>query len=202
MGRLYRERSLDRSLASVERQLKRQSTASVLARSGLSVPEEGVTQVDGTLHVLGDFIADGKVSNDALTNPVQLDYVYASALGYGIDTIAGGTPKVTKTLTTPAGFTQAGVYVTSKVYAINDTTGLDYLYSRTRIDGIYGVSTPFPATANGGSTTSFDPSSWVVKGLTGGQTFVIDVQAWSSFGSWSADAANSANINGIVFWFR
>jgi hypothetical protein len=201
MGRLYRERSIGRSIASVERQLKRQSTASVLARSGLSVPEQGTTQVDGTLHVLGDFIADGKISNDALTNPVKLDYIYASALGYGIDTV-GTTPKVTDVLTTPEGFTQAGVYVTSKVYAINDTSGLDYLYSRTRIDGVYGVSTPFPATAGGGSTTSFDPSAWVVKGLTGGQTFVIDVQAWSSFGTWSANAANSANINGIVFWFR
>ena len=201
MGRLYRERSIGRSIASVERQLKRQSTASVLARSGLSVPEEGVTQVDGTLHVLGDFIADGKISNDALTNPVQLDYLYAAASGYGIDTV-GATPKVTMTLTTPAGFTQAGVYVTSKVYAINDTAGLDYLYSRTRINGIYGQSTPFPATANGGSTTSFDPSAWVVEGLHDGDTFVIDVQAWSNFANWSANPATSANINGIVFWTR
>ena len=201
MARVYHSRTLRSTLRDMDRQIKVQGSASVLARSGLSVPEEGTTQVDGTLHVLGDFIADGKISNDALTNPVKLDYIYASALGYGIDTV-GTTPKVTDVLTTPEGFTQAGVYVTSKVYAINDTSGLDYLYSRTRIDGVYGVSTPFPATANGGSTTSFDPSAWVVKGLTGGQTFVIDVQAWSSFGTWSANGANSANINGIVFWFR
>lgn len=201
MGRVYQSRTVRSVLRDLTEQQRKQGSASVMARSGLSVPGEGVTQVDGDLVVLGDFTAQRKINAEALVNLVAADYLYTDGSGFAFDTV-GTTPKMSMTVTVPAGFTTAVVYVTSRVYGINSTAGVDYLFSRTRINGVYGDSVPYPATGSGGSTVSLDPSSWKIDGLAGGDTFVIDVQAWTAFANWGANAANRGNVNGIVNWYR
>ena len=207
--------SLRKMLDEIRRTLRRMQSASPFFGTGMHPNgdggidsdnfEAGVSgysfKSDGNAEFNDLTLRGGIIGNDALANPVKADYVYTDASGFGVDTV-GTTPKMSLTLTTPAGFTTAVVYVTSRVYAINDTAGVDYLFSRTRIDGTYGDSVPYPATGSNGSTVSLDPSSWKVTGLTGGSTFVIDVQAWTAFANWSANASNRGNLNGIVTWYR
>lgn len=200
MGRIYREPSARALLAAHDRQIRMNAFASRLARSGLSVPAPGVTQVDGNLVVLGDFTAEGKVSNDALVAPVAPGVVFDSLTNFSLTTTL--TNIRTTTITVPAGFTRAAVSVVVRVFAINPTASLDYLYAQANIAGLNGYALPLAVSGNGGSGTNVSPFSTVLDNLTPGGTFTVQIAAGTAFAAWSASAQNTAEASGSIMWFR
>jgi hypothetical protein len=207
MGRIYRERTTRRTLANMDRQIKVQGSASHLALSGLSVPEEGVTQVDGTLHVLGDFIADGKISNDALMNPIRGDAALDSASGFSLNT-TGTVPLVSQSWFVPEGFTKAHIYITGRVFAYNSTAGVDYLFARSRAYvpssdiAIFGNGFPVAATGSNGSAFNVSPVGLEFLNLSDGLEIRLEVQGWTAFATWAASAGNIADVAGQITWTR
>ncbi len=200
MGRIYRERTTRRTLANMDRRIKAQGSASVLARSGLSVPEEGVPQADGTLLVRGDFIADGKDSNEALENPTKPGTVYASITGFGLT--VGLVNILTTTVVVPDGFTIAHAMMAGRVFAYNSTTGRDYLYVQTNIAGYNGWALPLGIEPNDGSGINNSAFATVLSGLTPGSSFTVQVAAGTSFAPWAADPGHTAEVSGLITWYR
>jgi hypothetical protein len=198
----------------------------VLAHTGLSVPAQGVTQVDGTLDVLGtenvsgnltvtgDLTVSGTLAlpngsvNDAwLTNPVRGDSAYASASNFALTT-TGTTPLVSQSWYTPAGFTTADVLIAGRVFAVNSTAGLDYLYARSRVyvpaTGVtgYGTGLPLAVSASGGSGLNSSPISIKVENLTDGQEIRLEIQGWTNTAGWAANSSNTADVAGQIIWTR
>lgn len=126
--------------------------------------------------------------------------IYAQTSNFGLR-ITSATVLST-TITVPAGFTSAAVSVVGRAFAINSTTSVDYLYADARIAGTPGHGLPIVATASNGSALNVAPYSKVLTGLTPGSTFVIAVNAATSFASWAADSSNSADLSGIINWYR
>lgn len=208
----------------------------VLANTGLSVPSPGVTQVDGSLNVLGTenvsgtlnvsgnetvggtlnvtgntiiggtlSLPNGIINNAALANPVRGDVTTANTSNFALSTSA--TTLASSTWALPSGFTSVTVDVTAKVYAINSTTGLDYVYARPRIvrvsDGatVLPTATPTPASGSGGSGTSLERYVAVVA-LAAGDSVRISVEGWTAFAAWAANASNWAEFSGSLTWYR
>jgi len=177
------------------RQLRKQGTASSFSRSGLQVTGEGVVDASaGTL-----LLAPGSVSNEDLANPVNGSYIYDYVTNFPV-TVAPSFIRTT-TITVPAGFTQAIVSVTARVYAINGTAGLDYLYCQANVSGSSGLAIPTQVAASG-SGTNVSPFSSVLTGLTGGGTFSVQITASTAFASWPANASNAGDVAGSVIWLR
>lgn len=207
MPRFYRPPTLSGTIRAQRQQLKTLGTASVLSRSGLSVPGEGVTQVDGSLHVLGDFVADGKITNDALTDPVVGNVARASATGFSLTTT--WAEKAGVDLTVPAGCTQLLATVTGRMYAINaqtsggaDGTGTDALYVSVVLGGYSSTSTPTGISGNGGFATTNCAEAFTLTALTPGSTVRLSVQASSGYQSLAADPDNFASLAATLLWIR
>lgn len=200
MGRIYKSQTVRSILQEQGRQIRIQGTASRLARTGLSIPEPGVTQVDGSLHVLGDFVADGKISNDALVAPVAPGVIFASVTNFALTTTLANI--LTQNVTVPAGFTRAAVSVVARVFAYNPTANLDYLYGQANVSGLNGYALPLAVSGSNGSGTNISPFSTVLEGLTPGSTFPVQIAASSAFAAWAANAGNTAEVSGSVTWFR
>lgn len=200
MGRLYKSRTVRSVLREHERQLKVQGSASTVARSGLSVTAEDELTMYGDFIVTGDFTAQGKISNDALTNPVaavaKYDYVTNFSMPASLTNIR------TLSVPVPAGFTQAAVSLTVRVYALNSTAGLDYLYSQANINGFNGLSLPTPVSGSGGSGMNVSTFSIVLTGAGLGSAVVLQIAAQSNFASWAADPSNSADLSASISWYR
>ena len=88
--------SLSRWLRQQERKAQRQQNSSAFARSGTKVVAEGVTEVDGTLSVVGDLDVSGTAD---ITGPLA---VHGTA-DFDGDTTIGGNAAITGTLSLPAG---------------------------------------------------------------------------------------------------
>jgi len=88
--------SLQRWLRQQERKAQRQQQSSAFARSGTTVVAEDVTEVDGTLDVVGALIVDG---TETVNGPLA---VHGTAAFDG-DTTIGGNAAITGTLSLPAG---------------------------------------------------------------------------------------------------
>lgn len=143
----------------------------------------------------------GSVDNDALTNPVRADSIYVTASDFALTT-TGTTPLATQTWQVPEGMTTLVATLTGRVFAFNSTTGLDYLYGRVSVGGLYGSALPVAVTANSGSGTSISPYSGRLEELTAGQDVTFYVQGWTAFAGWSANVNNVADISGTLLWFR
>ena len=143
----------------------------------------------------------GIIGNDALTNPVVPQYVYDYTSNFAV---VGGTMTHVRrtTVTVPPGVTSAIVNVTARIYAVNDTAGLDYLYCQANIAGYNGLALPVPASGSNGSAMNVSAFASTLPGLTPGSTFTVDIDAMSAFGGWSANASNQADISGTILWFR
>lgn len=146
------------------------------------------------------FLRPGSVGNDSLANPVAPQYVYDYTSNFALSTTIAHIRRTT--ITVPPGFTSAVVNVTGRVYAVNGTAGLDYLYAQTNISGFNGLALPLPVSASGGSGTNVSPFAVVLSGLTPGGTFSIDVDAQTAFGAWDANTANTMDVSGTILWFR
>lgn len=212
--------------------LLRERLNNPLANTGLSVPGPGVTQVDGSLVVQngetksGNYAAGsagwhldhsgdaefnsltlraGIIGNAALTNPVRGDVMTANASNFALTTSA--VTLASSTWALPSGFTSVTVDVTAKVYAINSTAGLDYVYGRPRIvrvsDGatVLPTATPTAASGSGGSGTSIERYVAVVA-LAAGDSVTISVEGWTAFAGWAANASNYAEVSGSLTWYR
>lgn len=142
----------------------------------------------------------GIIGNDALTNPVAPQYVYDYTTNFAVGTTVAHVRRTT--ITVPAGFTSAIVNVTGRVYAVNSTAGLDYLYTQTNVKGFNGLALPLPVSASGGSGFNVSPFSVLLSGLTPGSTFTIDVDAFTAFGAWASSASNTMDVSGTILWFR
>lgn len=171
-----------------------------LANTGMRCTAPGQFEIDGTVTVTGDFIAEGKISNDALTSPVAPGSIYAYSQGFDLPT--ANTNIVTSTITVPDGFTKAAVSIVTRVYAVNHTPDLDYLYGEANIAGLNGFALPLAVSGNNGTGTNVSPFSTVLDALIPGDTFTVQQAVHTAFAPWPADGSNTAEISGSILWFR
>lgn len=207
MARQYESRTLRSTLRRMDDQIKRQGSASRFALSGLSVTGDEEVTMHGDFVVTGNFTAQKKINNEALVNPIRGDAALSSASGFALTT-TGTVPLVSQAWFVPEGFTRAHVYITSRVFAINNTAGVDYLYARSRVylpaSGVAGFGNGFPiaATGNNGSALNMSPLGYEIVNLVEGDEVRLEVQGWTSFAGWAADASNMADVAGQITWTR
>lgn len=141
----------------------------------------------------------GKLGNDALTNPAGPQGIYDASYNFALSSFA--TTIRTITITVPAGRTSATVLAISRLYAVNPTTSDDRIVTWTSIAGVAANNLPSTlAPASGGSTISISPMMKVLSGLTSGSTFTITVEGGSWIANWAANAANTLEVTGMIFW--
>ena len=138
--------------------------------------------------------------NSMLANPVMADSAYDYVTNFNVTTTL--TNIKTKAIAVPAGFTQAAVTLTVRVYAINNSAGLDYLYSQANINGFNGLALPVAATNAGGSCMNVSTFSTVLDGANLGSTLTLQIAASTAFGSWGVNASNSADLSAAISWYR
>ena len=142
----------------------------------------------------------GIIGNAALENPVVPQYVYDYTSGFGLSTTIAHVRRTT--ITVPADVTSAIVSVSARIYAINNTAWLDYLYCQANIAGFNGLALPVAASGSNGSALNVSPFATTLSGLTPGATFTIDIDGLTAFGAWGANASNQADVAGTILWFR
>lgn len=224
MARVYQSRTVRSVLKAHEEQLRKQGSASVLARSGLSVPEEGVTAVDGDLQA-ESFVAGSagwrlQAGGNAEFNdvtirgaavgidaPVLIQAVRASAAGFSTSTT--WTELAGTNVTVPAGCTRLRSSATARMYVINphtsggaDGTGTDALYVQAGVGGNYSTATPTGISGNGGFATTVGLDSFDLNGLTPGATVRVSVSGACGYVSMAADVDNYANVVAQLIWLR
>jgi hypothetical protein len=202
----------------------RQQQSSSFNRSGLVPTAEGVTTVDGELDVVGSLnvtgpaafsgdttiggnaaitgtlsLPSGIINNDALTSPVLPGTSYGSAASFGITGTA--VAKASVTATCPAGFSKLQVFAAGRVFAKNTTASGDWLSTAVKIGTDSQYMSPTGVSA-GGQETSVAVNAALVTGLTAGSTVVISIFAASQGATWTADAANAADISASLLWLR
>lgn len=187
-------------------QARKNATASRFALSGLSVTGEGETTVDGNLVVTGDFTAQGKISNDALTNPV-----IPQVLNLSQTTFAVGVPFaeiVGADVTVPAGFTQLLVSASewlqlynAKTTGGNNGTGGDYIYAQVVIGGTSGQFTATGVSGNGGTATATSGLAQLITGLTPGGTVRVSAYGATDF-SVASSVSNKCLLIATLSWLR
>jgi hypothetical protein len=185
-------RALERRIALLEQR-------SPFTGTGLSAPAANTTQVDGNLTVVGTFTALGKVSNDALVNPVVPAQAFQGASTFSL-TVAGGNI-VTITRNTPAGFTSVVVNAYGRVAAINSTASPDALYCAVDVNGSGGNQFGMPV--NAGSFGSLSAGySTLLTGLSTGSPVAVHLFASTGAASWASNVANGADLSVTFLWFR
>jgi hypothetical protein len=143
-------------------------------------------------------IRGGILDNDMLTNPIVPQAFHVEADSFALSTTL--TTKLTKTITVPSGYTQALVYATAQMNAVNTTASPDYCFlSVTLPTGAIGWSSG-TLTQVGAFQSQSASAGTSLSSLSG--SFNINAKASSQTASWSADAANTMNIDGIVLFFR
>lgn len=214
MPRIYRQPTVSSTLRAQAKQLRRQGSASSYALTGAAVPEQGVTAspnfVAGSAgwalydNGNGEFneltLRSGIIGNDALTNPVVPGYLFASANTFGVTTTL--TNILTRNVTVPSGCTQLAASVTGRVYATNNTAGLDYLYGQANIAGFNGNALPLAVSGSNGTGTNISPFSVLLTGLTPGSNVAFQMAASTAFASWASNASNVVELSGLLLWFR
>ena len=166
-----------------------------------------MTQVKGNLWVTGDFTVDGKISNDALTNPVLPQAVFANATGFTLTTTLN--VKVSVDVLVPAGYTRLAALATGAVYAVNPNTtggsngaGGDAISARTDVGPYFSAWMPEGVSGANGFSTQTSSLSTLIEGLTPGDTITIAERGMSNYQTMAADPSNRAYINAMLFWLR
>lgn len=188
------------------RDLKRRVDAiekrSPLAGSGMSVTDQGVVTVDGSLVVEGDFTAEGKIDNAALVSPVVPVSVNQQRDGFAV-----GVPWTTVldySLAVPSGFSSAVVLATSRTTAFMNrgTPGdTDYIRSRLTVAGVESGDYPLAVTGAGGSGTSH--ASVAVNPASLGATLDFTVEAaWDYADGGSPYTNNEVRLAATVLFLR
>jgi hypothetical protein len=195
-------KSLSDRIYKIEESLKRLQNASPFSGTGLSIPEDGTTQVEGNLWVTGDFTADGKINNDALTAPVVPATAHADAGSFSSG-VAWST-KCSVTVPVPSGYTKALVLsLVTAATAKNTTAARDFLYTSASISGMGSLpgwvlgSPDVPAGAYGVAT---DYQTVLLTGLSG--SFTVEGQISTGFATWAADSGNKMNLDISLLFLR
>jgi len=156
---------------------------------------------------VADIAANLASINDLLTKVVTPQIVSFSAANFALATTSAFA--ATLTVTVPAGFTKAAIYVTSRAIAFNPNTtggldglGADYMNCASKIDTVRGTAIDLRTAGGSISPCSVDPYAQVLTGLTGGGTFVLGVLVQSNIAGWAANAANFAEMNGLINWYQ
>jgi hypothetical protein len=195
-----RPQSFEQRFLALEREVERLKRRQPLANSGMRVTGPGELEVIGNLTITGDLTAEGKISNEALVSPVDAKSVYDYVTNFTLTTTP--TNIKTRTVPVPAGFTRAAVSLTVRVYAINNSAGLDYILSQANINGYNGLALPVPATNNNGSAMNVSTFSTVLADEALGSALSLQIAAWTGFGTWAANASNSADLSASIAWYR
>lgn len=204
------------------RRVRQQGYASAFSRSGLNVTGEGEIASDdfdgdianrdagtagwgasgGTLAAGDLLLRPRSIGDDSLSSLLSGDFMGGTQLNFAVP--ASGVVLASHSLQVPDGFTGALVTNTSFATANNTSANSDYIYVSTIID------TPIGRFAGGQAFTSLAAGAWAsacacgvakVEGMVPGDTVTCAVNV-SSGNGWSAQAANSANLNVTVIWFR
>ena len=224
--------SLQRYLRQQARAAQRQQQSSAFNLSGTSVVAADVTEVDGTLNVVGDLdvsgtanfdgnttiggnaaitgtlsLPSGIINNDALANPIQVQSIYLDARNFTL-----GTSWVTlaaQAIAVPAGFTKALVVVTGQVGCYNphttggsDGVGGDFLLCQPYVGAVTGNALGAQFPGSNWWGNAVTSLSTVLTGLSGGGTFDVGIQAHIDYTAMPAYAANEATLSGNILWFR
>jgi hypothetical protein len=142
----------------------------------------------------------GAIINDWLQSPVKAGFLFNSINTFGLSTTMTNIQTVNVTI--PAGFTSLACIIIGRVYATNNTAGLDYLYGQTNVNGYNGNSYPLPVSASGGTGTNVSPFAVLLTGLTPGASVSFQMAAQTAFGPWASSASNGSELNGLLLWFR
>jgi len=184
------------------------------------VVAEDVTEVDGTLNVVGNLNVSGPavitgtlslpagiIDNAALASPVVPQSVNFTSSNFAIGTAVA--VRASSTITVPAGFTSAVVTVIARVLGFNPNTtagsngtGGDWLYIAAQIDTAVGIYHGDVVLGSNDSNISVDGLSTVLTGLTGGDTFMCKVNVCSGLLDWGTSVNNAAEMSGTILWFR
>ena len=176
---------------------------SALFDGDLGAGEVGTTgwAMDDTAAALPNLLLrPGSVGNEALANPTKPGSIYAYATGFGLSTTHENI--LTATIPVPDGFTIAHVTVTGRVFAYNNTAGLDYLSGEANIAGSNGWGLPLAVSGSGGSGTNVSTFTKTLTGLVAGATFDVQMAAWATFASWATKPDNTVELSGSITWYR
>lgn len=200
-------KSLRAMLEAFGERLKRLENSSTFFNSGMTVTGPNEFEIDGSVTVTGDFTADGKIKNDALTDPVKPQVVKVSASNFSLT-----VPFVEKAgvdVTVPTGFTELAIVMSGRMYAINpnttggaDTTGTDALYVRVSIGGNQSISTPTGVSGSNGFATTISFDAFDLTGLTPGSTLRFSVEGATAYQTFAANAANYITATAQLIWLR
>jgi hypothetical protein len=201
----------------------------ILAHTGLSVPAQGVTQVDGSLVVQngeaksGNYapgstgwhldhagnaefndltIRGGIIGNDALADPSTFGSGSSSVLGFNIST--SFVLVAYATIPIPAGFTRALIHCTVDAAAQNTTASTDFMYVEAYMQTSVGVVTTggqsfSEATAGAWANAAASWAGVLTSIGTGNITVGCAVKSGTA---WAIAASNIANVNASVTFLR
>jgi hypothetical protein len=147
-------------------------------------------------------IPDGFISTAALADPSAPGYVNLAATNFAVTTTGGNV--ISTAVSVPSGFTSCVISLVGRVYAVNSTAADDYLLARVEIDTATGTAMPVLATANGttgDAGVNVAPLATVLAGLPEGDSFNVRLHASTATANWTADVANTADLNGSIVWF-
>lgn len=208
---------LVRKVQELEQKLQQLSAANPFGAMGIRPKKDG-TEFDGFVHVNGpldvngdaDFKGDMKVSgtlalpagiidNDALASPITVGRTSSAETNFAVTSTH--QTLATTTITVPAGFTQALVFIVCNIGALNPNPDDDFLYSQSVIDGLASREVFGYVANNNGSVAVTTAKSDLLTGLDGG-SISCAVNVRSLRGPWAASTANRAYVEAQAIFLR
>ena len=207
MARIYQARTVRSILRDHDRAIRQNASASTFARSGLSVTAEGVTTVQGDLVVDGNFTATGKISNDALTDPVIPGVANVTTNSFSLSNAF--VERAGVDLTVPSGCTRLLATCSVWLQAFNQNTtggsngaGADYVYVYASIGGTNGDYKATGISGSNGTASTGSGLSALLSGLTPGGTVRLSAYCSSQYTVIAASSNNSATLSASLMWLR
>lgn len=200
-------KSLRTELEKLRERIRRLENASPFSGTGLSIPADGTTQVTGNLLVTGDFTAEGKVSNDALTDPVIPQVARLSASAFSLTTTYAD--KDTASLTVPEGCTRLLASVQGRLYVVNtnttggaDGTGTEAIYVRLTVGTNQSTATPTGVSGSNGFASTTGQDAFLLTGLAAGDPVTFAVGGKCGYSSIPTYADNYIIATATLIWLR
>jgi hypothetical protein len=130
----------------------------------------------------------------------QVQVANATGASNGMAITVADADLATASITVPAGYSQALVFLAVTTGAYNNTATYAYLYIEAVINGVATRLSTMPATGPGDFTTVATAKSVTLTGLSGG-TISLAARVRCDNG-WAADASNRAYSEAIVVFLR
>lgn len=185
----------------------RQAMNHLLDNSGIHLTAPGQFEIDGTVTVTGDFIAEGKISNDALTDPVIPQVARLSASGFSLTTTHVDQDSVS--LTVPDECTRLLASVQGRMYVVNsnttggaDGTGTEAIYVRLTVGVNQSTATPTGVSGSFGFASTTGQDAFLLSGLTPGGSVTFAVAGKCGYSSIPAYVDNYIIATATLIWLR